>query len=172
MWDWDTMSSTQGQCQGCPLDARMLKRRPPGEGAMPNRTEIWLLKGVNAADEMDWNFHWTIPAPWPIISTWIHSSGPLLPCAGTQKTPCSGLEVAMFREAAKRERRGDNLTCKQNSSKAVRKYWSGQDDLDCHRRCCHAWRNYLRPGLYKVFQKSWTDFLGWYLWTFKAYNNQ
>ncbi len=25
----------------------MLKRRPPGWGAMPNRTEIWLFEGVN-----------------------------------------------------------------------------------------------------------------------------
>ncbi len=32
------------------------------------------------------------------------------------KTPCLGWEVSMFREAAKRERRGDNLTGKQNVS--------------------------------------------------------
>ena len=46
-----TMLSTQGQCQGCPLGARMLKR-PPGEGATPNRREIWLVHGVTM-DEMN-----------------------------------------------------------------------------------------------------------------------
>ncbi len=35
------------------------------------------------------------------------------------KTPCPGWEVATFREAAKRERRGDNLTGKQNSSTTI-----------------------------------------------------
>ncbi len=37
------------------------------------------------------------------------------------KKLCLGQEVARFSEAAKRERQGDNLTGKQNSSMTVRK---------------------------------------------------
>ncbi len=54
--------------------ARMLKVRPTGEGGMPKRLKNWLFQGANV-DEMDWNFHRTIPAPWPIIFTEFHSPG-------------------------------------------------------------------------------------------------
>ena len=63
--------------------ARMLKLRPTREGGMPKRLKIWLFQGANV-DEMDWNFHGTIPAPWPIISTRLHSPGPPALCATMQ----------------------------------------------------------------------------------------
>ena len=69
------------------FDVTVLKRRPPREGGMPNRLKIWLFQGSNV-DEMDWNFHGTIPAPWPIISTRLHSLGPLALCA-TMQNPIS-----------------------------------------------------------------------------------
>ncbi len=37
------------------------KRRPPGEGDMPKRLEIWLFERVKV-DEMAWNFHGGNPA--------------------------------------------------------------------------------------------------------------
>ncbi len=64
--------------------ARVLKRRPPGEGATPNRIELWLFQGANA-DEIARNFHATIPASGPFISTGFHSPGPPAPCASMQK---------------------------------------------------------------------------------------
>ncbi len=68
------------------LDVRVLKRKSPGEEGLPNRTEIWLCEGVQM-DEMYWNFHETIPAPRPTISSWIHSPAPppsLAPWASMQ----------------------------------------------------------------------------------------
>ena len=53
------------------------------------------------------------------------------------KTPCPGWEVATFREAAKRERQGDNLTGKQNSSTTIGTWrpetaaFSETSDQDC-----------------------------------------
>ena len=38
--------------EGCPFGARVLKRKLPGGGGMPNRREIWLFQGVNM-DEID-----------------------------------------------------------------------------------------------------------------------
>ncbi len=55
--------------------ARMLKVRLTGEGGTPQRLKIWLFHGATV-DEMDWNLHGTIPAPWPIISTRFHSLSP------------------------------------------------------------------------------------------------
>ena len=49
------------------------------------------------------------------------------------KKPCSGWEVAMFCEAAKREQQGDTLTCKQNSSATVGKSQSGLTGLQSFR---------------------------------------
>ncbi len=40
------MFSTQVNVKAAHFGARVLKRRPPGEGATPNRTEIWLFEGV------------------------------------------------------------------------------------------------------------------------------
>ncbi len=95
---------------------------------MPKRPKLRLFQGANI-DEMDLNFHGTIPAPWPIISTGFDSPGHPELCAIMQnpielmseheKTLCPGCEVARFGEATKRERQGDNLTGKQNSSMTV-----------------------------------------------------
>ncbi len=40
------MFSTQVNVKDAHFGARVLKRRLPGKGAMPNRTEIWLFEGV------------------------------------------------------------------------------------------------------------------------------
>ncbi len=40
------MLSTQVNVKAAYFGARVLKRRPPGKGAMTNRTEIWLFEGV------------------------------------------------------------------------------------------------------------------------------
>ena len=93
--------------------ARVLKRKSPGEGAMPNRREIRLFQGVNM-DEIGWNFHGRIWTPRSTISTGIHSPGPLALWVSMQNTLCPGWEVARFGEATKREQQGDNLTGKQN----------------------------------------------------------
>ncbi len=47
---WDTMFSTQVNVKAAHFGARVLKRRPPGEGGMPNRTEIWHFQGVKVDD--------------------------------------------------------------------------------------------------------------------------
>ncbi len=86
-WGGTCRYDTQAQCwvqsiivRAAHFGARMLKRRPPGGGGTLNRLKIWLFQGANV-DEMDWNFHRTIPAPWPIISTRLHSPGPPALCA-------------------------------------------------------------------------------------------
>ncbi len=46
------MFSTQVNVRDAHFSARVLKRRPPGGGTMPNRTRIWLFEG-GKVDEMD-----------------------------------------------------------------------------------------------------------------------
>ncbi len=101
--------------------ARVLKRKPPGEGAMPNWIEIWLFQGVNV-NEMGWNFHGRILTPWPTISIGIHSLGHLVPYVSTQK-PHVWVERLLY--SVKLQKESDRVTCKQNSSKMVGKSRSG-----------------------------------------------
>ncbi len=72
-----------------------------------------------------------VPDPWPTISIGIHSPGPLT-MSKHAKTLCPGWEVATFREAEKRERQGDTLTCKQSSLRTVGKSWVSPY---CHHQC-------------------------------------
>ncbi len=65
------------------FDVTVLKRRPPREGGTPKRLKIWLFQGANV-DERHWNFHGTIPTPWPITSTRLHSPDPPALCATMQ----------------------------------------------------------------------------------------
>ncbi len=41
------MLSTQVNVEAAHFGAGMLKRKPPGGRATPNRTEIWIFEGVN-----------------------------------------------------------------------------------------------------------------------------
>ncbi len=41
------MFSTQVSVEAAHFGARVLKRKPPGDEGMPNRTGIWLFEGVN-----------------------------------------------------------------------------------------------------------------------------
>ncbi len=42
---------------------RMLKGRPPGEGGIPQRTEIWLFQGVKGGKKIPWSSSGEIPPP-------------------------------------------------------------------------------------------------------------
>ncbi len=64
--------------------ARVLKRKPPGEGAMPKRRESCFFRGVNM-DEICWNCYGRIWPPWPTISTDIYSPGPPVLWVNMQK---------------------------------------------------------------------------------------
>ncbi len=86
--------------------ARMLKRRPPGGGPMPNRTEKWLFEGEKV-DEMAWNFHGTIPTSRPTISTWLHPPGPPALCTGMQKTR---VRVERLLGSVKQRKESDRVT--------------------------------------------------------------
>ncbi len=66
------MFSTQVNVKTAHFGARVLKRKPFGEGAMPNRREIWLFQGINVAKIL-------IGKTRPTISTGIHSPGPPAP---------------------------------------------------------------------------------------------
>ncbi len=85
--------------------ARVLKRKPPGEEGMPNRTEKWLFEG-GKVDEMG-NFHGTIPASRPIISTWLHPPGPPAPCTGMQKPR---VRVERLLRSVRQQKESDRVT--------------------------------------------------------------
>ncbi len=86
--------------QAAHLGTRMLKRKWPGRGPMPNGTEIWLFEGEKV-DEMAWNFLWDNPSHqvnhFHMVAS-PRSSGAMHRHA---KTLCPGWEVATFHEAAK-----------------------------------------------------------------------
>ncbi len=69
-----------------------------------------------------------ILAPWPTISTGIHSPGPPGPWTSTQE-PRSGLRGCYVLWSCEKERPGDTLTCKQNSWATVGKSRSGLPSL-------------------------------------------
>ncbi len=75
-------------------------------GPHQTRTKQWLFVGVNA-DEMDWNYHGPIPAPWPIISTQTHFSGPPASCTGTQQ---SRVRVERLLCSVKQQKESDRVT--------------------------------------------------------------
>ncbi len=88
---------------------RMLKRRPPGGGALPNRTEIWLLEGVKV-DEIGWNCHGTIWTQRQTFSNGIHPPGP--PALWTSmQNPC--VQVERLLGSVKQQKESDRVTlCK------------------------------------------------------------
>ncbi len=147
MWYWDTMLSTEGQCQGCPFWCQSAWKEDNWRGgAMPNRTGIWHFEGVNA-DEMSWSFHGTIPAPWPLISTWIHSSGPPAPVQAL-KNPSPGWEVAMLREAAKREQQSklpkEAIKIGCVCSNGIGSHWHAKQDWNLAFWGGKHWWNWLK----------------------------
>ncbi len=73
---------------------------------MPNRTEIGLFEGEKV-DEIACNLHWTIPAPRPIISTWLHPPGPPAPCTGMQKPR---VQVERLLGSVKQQKESDWVT--------------------------------------------------------------
>ncbi len=106
MWYWDTMLSTQVSVEAAHFGAPMLKRRPPGEGARPNRTEIWLFEGVKV-DEMDWNYHGRIRSQRQTFSSGIHPPGPLALWASMQK-PC--VQVKRLLGLVKQQKESNSVT--------------------------------------------------------------
>ena len=86
-----------GSMSGMPILVLQCSKWDQLEREAPNRLEISLLQGANI-DEMDCNFHGTILAPWPIISTGFHSLGHPAPCSLPYKTLSSGPKVARFWE--------------------------------------------------------------------------
>ena len=113
--------------------ARVLKKKPPGGGAMPNRRENRLLQGVNA-DEIGWNFCRRILTPWPTISTGIHSPGPPALWASMQKPR---VQVERLLRSVRQQKGSDRGTLGQVN----KTHWwqSGNLDLDCHIRYCWEW---------------------------------
>ncbi len=101
----------------------MLKRKPPGEGAMPNRREIWLFHGVNM-DEICWNFSGRILTLRPTISTRIHTLQTLQCYEQACKNPSSGLRGCYVLWSSKKR-----VTCKQNLSTTVGKSRPGLPSL-------------------------------------------
>ncbi len=101
--------------------ARMLKGKPPGEGAMPDRREICLFQGMNV-DDIGWNFQGGIQTPWPTISTWIHSAGPPVLWASMQKPR---VWVERLLRSMKQQKESNRMTlCQVNSLNIDPVYWT------------------------------------------------
>ena len=104
----------------------MLKRRPPGGGATPNRTQMWLFEGVKV-DEIGRTFHWIIQTRRQTFSRGNHPPGPLAPWASMQK-PC--VRVERLLGSVKEQKESDGVTLWQVNKTHRRQ--SGNLDLDCH----------------------------------------
>ncbi len=100
------MFSTQVNVKAAHFGARMLKRRPPGGGATPNRTQMWLFQGVKV-DEIGWNFHGKILTSRLTFSSRIHSPGPLALWVSMQK-PC--VQVERLLASVKQQEESDRVT--------------------------------------------------------------
>ncbi len=85
---------------------RVLKRKPPGEGATPNRTEIWLFEGVKV-DKIGWNFHGTIWTQRQTFSRGMNPPGPLALWASMQKPH---VWVKRLLRSVKQEKESDGVT--------------------------------------------------------------
>ncbi len=144
-WGGTCRYDTQVQCwvqtfsvRDAHLDATVLKTRQTGQDSMPKRLEIQLFSGGDV-NELDWNFHGTVPAPWPIISARFHSPGPPAPCATLRNLIIQAkrlLDSVRWRKRRDRVREGESLTCKQNASTTVdksrlRPLDTSEDDLYC-----------------------------------------
>ncbi len=106
MWYWDTMLSTQGQCQGCPFWCFNDQTEATWRGSHAKQKRN-LAFSVGNMDQMAWKFHGRILTPWPTISTRIHSPGPPAPCRSTQK-PC--VQVERLLGSVKLEKESDYVT--------------------------------------------------------------
>ncbi len=124
------MFSTQINVEAAHFGARVLKRKPPGGGAMPNEREIWRFQGVKV-DEIDWNFHGTIQTQRQAFSSRIHSPGPPAPWASTQK-PC--VHVERLLHSAKQQKESDRVTIWHVNKTHLQH--SGNLDVDCQDLDC------------------------------------
>ncbi len=120
----------RGNVKADNFGARILKRKPPGGGAMPKRREIWLFEGVKV-DEMHWNFYRRILTPWPTIFTGIHSPGPLALWASMQK-PC--VRVERLLGSVKQQKESNRVTLWQVNK--IHRWQLGNLDVDCQDLDC------------------------------------
>ncbi len=118
LWYWDTMLSTQGQCQGCPFWCYSTQNEATWRGSHVQQNRNFTSSGGKSG----WNWlKFLQKNPDPLAHHFHRDSLPRPSGAMSKhaKTLCLGWEVARFGEATKKEQLGDNLTGKQNSSTTV-----------------------------------------------------
>ncbi len=122
------MFSTQVNVKAAHFGARVLKRKPPGGGGTPNRTQMWLFEGVKV-DEIDWNFPGTIWTQRQTFSRGIHPPGPPAPWASMQKPH---VRVERLLGLVKQQKESDGVTTWQ-VNKIHRRHLGhlDVDDLNC-----------------------------------------